>query len=652
MDKLRRASYEYHNGLKQSMTDQEYDELYEKMKKLDPFNSFFEEVGARAIDEVDLPYKMPSLDKKNNENIDKWISKYSANEYVIEPKIDGCSALYIIRYDKNDSCFHKKLYTRGNGIKGRDISHLIPYLKCLDETYHFFVDTDDMVVRGELVLPNLSQFISEGQIARNLVAGAINKKTIDEKLLSEMHFYAYEFIYKNISQINSFDVLEECGFRAIPHILISSNEFTNGAKETLNEIYDLFVRELSCDIDGLVVTPNIDRSHDVEIRTSGPVPPKDRIAWKDFKNVQTYTTEVTRVEWNPSSYGIFVPRVFYKPVKVVGAVLSRSTGINAKWIVDNKIGPGAIISVIRSGDTIPKIVKVIKSAEEPQMPDDEYEWVDNGDRELINIKTLSKELYTIQRLKKGLDELDVENVGIGIVKNMYNAGFDTIEKIYAASESDFEEKLERCGEKLAKRIYAGLRVNKNKWNELNFMLASCTMPRGIGMTKLKLLYDIEKNPEKWSTELFESKKIKGISIETISDIVACVDDYIEWYNDNMSSNEIFSIIDDSNNNEKSFSDISPEVSRKPMFKSEVLSQSPYDTDCMDIPNQCQRSLTYVFTGFRDNALKEKLEKSGHSVVENVTKAVDFVVYKGTLTESGKTKKAQQYGIKLIEYNDV
>ena len=32
----------------------------------------------------------------------------------------------------------------------------------------------------------------------------------------------------------------------------------------------------------------------------------------------------------------------------------------AKFIVDNKIGPGAQVEIIRSGDVIPKIEKVIK----------------------------------------------------------------------------------------------------------------------------------------------------------------------------------------------------------------------------------------------------------------------------------------------------
>ena len=42
------------------------------------------------------------------------------------------------------------------------------------------------------------------------------------------------------------------------------------------------------------------------------------------------------------------------------------------YIIDNKIGPGTIIKLVRSGEVIPHILEVIKSSKEPQLPNISY----------------------------------------------------------------------------------------------------------------------------------------------------------------------------------------------------------------------------------------------------------------------------------------
>ena len=69
---------------------------------------------------------MGSMDKfkPKTGDIDKWIKKFKG-PYFITDKLDGVSGLFVI---KNKI---KKLYTRGNGTYGSDISHLIPLIKTL-----------------------------------------------------------------------------------------------------------------------------------------------------------------------------------------------------------------------------------------------------------------------------------------------------------------------------------------------------------------------------------------------------------------------------------------------------------------------------------------------------------------------------------------
>ena len=70
-----------------------------------------------------------------------------------------------------------------------------------------------------------------------------------------------------------------------------------------------------------------------------------------------------------------MPTIIIEPVDVCGVTIKRVTGNNAKFIVDNKLGIGAEVEVIRSNDVIPKIQRVIKGTI-VELP--EGEWNSSG----------------------------------------------------------------------------------------------------------------------------------------------------------------------------------------------------------------------------------------------------------------------------------
>ena len=119
LDEARRA---YHNGLEPTMTDEQYDALVDRLEELDPTNPFLTKVGApiETGDEVPLPIPLPSLNKAKPGTLAKWVSKNPAVSYMVSAKLDGCSALWLPET--------RKLYTRGDGVKGRDISAFVPDL--------------------------------------------------------------------------------------------------------------------------------------------------------------------------------------------------------------------------------------------------------------------------------------------------------------------------------------------------------------------------------------------------------------------------------------------------------------------------------------------------------------------------------------------
>ena len=75
---------------------------------------------------------------------------------------------------------------------------------------------------------------------------------------------------------------------------------------------------------------------------------------------QKAESTVQNVVWNVSKHGTLKPIVIINPVNIGGSKVQRVTGYNAKWIIDNNIGPGANVILIKSGDIIPKIIKVTK----------------------------------------------------------------------------------------------------------------------------------------------------------------------------------------------------------------------------------------------------------------------------------------------------
>jgi NAD-dependent DNA ligase len=350
-------------------------------------------------------------------------------------------------------------------------------------------------------------------------------------------------------------------------------------------------------LDGIVIAPNVARPQ-AKTKTVGASNPSDRIAWKTRITTAVRRTTVRSVEWNISHQRFMIPRVLFDPVELQGATISAATGLHGRWIFSNNVGPGAEIEIRRAGDTIPQIMAVIKPAT-PSMPP-RYTW--DGDSETaVHIRPVDgdgEDETAIVRLTHALSELGAENVGPGLVAKIYAAGFKTIGAIYSASPSDFSEKVDGCKDKMSQKIYDGLRIKQSEWSDLTLMCASCTMPRGIGHTKLQSLFDAEPDYNKWTATL----QVPGLkSAETI---VAALPAYTAWKNANN------------------------------------LSVKTTQTVQKAIPTP-EIQMVVVMTGFRNKELESKLISSGHIVADTLTKKTTHVLYPdGPMPTSTKIQKAQ------------
>jgi NAD-dependent DNA ligase len=222
------------------------------------------------------------------------------------------------------------------------------------------------------------------------------------------------------------------------------------------------------------------------------------------------------------------------------------------------------------------------------------------------------------RLTHALGELGAENVGPGIVAKMYAAGYRTLGEIYAATPTEFAARLEGIKEKGAERIWAGLRVKQTTWTPLTFLVASSTMPRGVGHSKLAPLLALNPAPAAWTAAAFKAARPAGLSDKTIDAIVAAIPAYLAWLDST------------------GFAAVAAAAPGPGIFPILGPGEGP------------EHPITVVFTGVRDRPLEAILQAAGHTVADAVTKKTTHVVYAdGPTPSTGKVAKAQELGIPVL-----
>ena len=197
--------------------------------------------------------------------------------------------------------------------------------------------------------------------ARNLVAGIVNAKTVDDKT-RDLDFVVYEVIKPVIKPSNQMETLLAHGFKTVWHT--TTKTLTN---EMLSDVLQDTRAKYEYETDGIIVTNDA-----VYPRSTGN--PEHAFAFKMVIGDQMAEVKVVDVLWEVSQDGYFKPRIRIEPVNIAGVNIEYTTGFNGKFIEENGIGVGAIVRIIRSGDVIPYIREVIAPAAKAKMPEVPYVW--------------------------------------------------------------------------------------------------------------------------------------------------------------------------------------------------------------------------------------------------------------------------------------
>jgi len=429
---------------------------------------------------------MGSLNKiREPREIEMWCKKYPG-PYCMTPKLDGVSALYC----------KGRLYTRGDGRQGQDISFLLPYLSVLPK---------DLVLRGELVIQKntfSSHFQNVGN-ARNVIAGLVNRKTEDPDVLRHVEFIVYEIVNPRYPQSEQFHLLKSLEVPCVSNTIQDTLKH-DMMKNTLEALRDQYLY----DVDGIVCVQ--DKVHEPVVDGN----PSYAVAFKSTFDDQKIETSVVEVLWNVSKDGYLKPKIRIDPVVIQNTRIEYVTAFHAGFVEKNMLGPGAVVEISRSGDVIPHILSVRKPAKEAQLPTLPFLWNETHTEAIIEDPS-ENETVRIKTMTRFFQDIGTVGIGQGQMKKLYDKGYDTIPKVLRMNVDDFRHVY---SEKMSIKLSSTIRDSLQNAPLANIIAASNMCGRGIALKSIVLVLShfpsILKSNEKDSTLVLSVSNIPGIGEKT------------------------------------------------------------------------------------------------------------------------------------------
>jgi DNA ligase (NAD+) len=423
------------------MSDDEFDELETLLKSVDSDVVNMVGTADRRFKHQHLS-PMCSLDKIQAnldgslpfDQIANWFSKFPAGTvFTADPKYDGMAINTIYRKGNLERCI-----TRGDKLKGKDATSKL--MRRIPLTINSDMDVE---VRGELVistkvfndkyLNHEDESIRKYKNPRNFVAGVVNRDETSNDLLNEVCFMAVEvrvhdgdYEYPD----NTMEFLSSQGFNKDENFF-KTFTFT---QENFQEVYDSmkYYRENDSpyQLDGFVVKAPESMRKDLGESGHHPnwavaikFPPKEAI------------TKIVGLKNRVGTTGEIIPGIELEGVDLDGSTIRNTAGFNWGYIIKNGLFPGAEVAIVKSGDIIPIIARVIKpefNGEIPTMcPCGKGPAVLDGIHLLCGADEC--EVKTLKRFINGVGIYRMDKFGGVTRRLMYEAGFTQIAQVFDRS---------------------------------------------------------------------------------------------------------------------------------------------------------------------------------------------------------------------------
>jgi NAD-dependent DNA ligase len=475
---------------KPKASDRVYDEIIEQIRELNPNHPFLSEVG-HVVDlnsprMAKLPIDMASMDKlKGVDELRHWqkTKGISPDEVVVlTSKYDGLS---LVVDEQVGSA-----WTRGDGDCGqRSNEHYNLMSNKLSGKSPF------SYTYGEAIMLNQTfddKYANDFANPRNLVSGQLNGSETpnDDKvrILPDVQYVKYGGVpngtkkYTMKSEI--LDDLNNGQSIKVPYKLVKLKDLTH---EMLVDQFNLWSDQFA--IDGIIIEINdLNRQEQLGRHDSSNNPNWAR-AYKAPEFEMSAETYVNGITWGISKQGYLKPVLHIDPVHLDGVTVSNVTGYNARYIKNMGLGIGAKVVVKRSGMVIPKIHDVLETVDfvMPNVPD--IKWDDNG-VELVTIYETDE-----QRFKQAVsyfEILEVDAVREGVIRQLWDAGFNSIPAILNMKLSDYQN-LPGFGDRKSEKVFENIQKSTRDVSLSKLQHASGIF-NGLGSKKLVLLEQFTEKP--------------------------------------------------------------------------------------------------------------------------------------------------------------
>lgn len=668
---LNEASSAYYNGGTSSMSDREWDAMFDQLKKMEEEtgvvypNSPTQGVGAPVkVDKLlEVRHEFParSLDKTKDISVfPKIFGKRAAGMAVVMWKLDGSTI--VLTYDDGQLALAA---TRGNGETGTDITHNAPYIAGIPQKIPY---KGHLVVRGEAVMSykeferlnnSRPEGVEEYANPRNLANSTVGMKDSEEMRKRKIQFFAFTLVHMDDQIPDDQDTfmgrlnyLDSLGFDTVYRLYGDSQ---SDLIDVMNGFSDA-VEQFEYPVDGLVVASDDVRYAEILPGTGRNPDPLVGYAlkWQD----EIVDTVLRKIEWSLGRTGVITPVAFFDPVELEGTTVSRASVHNVSIMKKYRLRVGDTIGVYKANKIIPQVA-VNYTADENHTPTLKYKEShsvhcpccgmeteshisDDGTTEIevcVNPKCPAKDVKKFAHFVER-DCMNIKGLSEATLQKFLDSGFlhEFADLYHLDRYKDQIVSMEGFGQKSYDNLIDS--VEKSRRTSFVPFIHSLGIPN-IGKGQAKL-FDKEYNGdvEKFFVDVFQRHDFTHI--EGIGEVLN--DNLWKW------GNEYLRYIPFGDCHDRVYPFLNLEVCH---LLKEVKIQVPKESSVDAAP---LAGKTFVITGklkhfANRDALVAKIEELRGKTSGSVSKNTSYLINNDVESTSGKNKKAKELGVPVISEDE-
>lgn len=628
---LNRYRDEYYNDNCPSVSDAEYDALFDKLTELENetglkySNSPTQSVGyvpVEGLKKVEHSHPMLSLDK--TKSVDELREFIGQKAVCLMWKLDGLTIS--LHYSGGELIGAE---TRGDGEVGEDVLHTVKAFANIPLHIDYM---GDLVVDGEAIITyndfeKYNAGLSEDERAknpRNLAAGSVRQLNPEVTKQRNVKFFAWKCV-KGCDNINSqclrLSFLSQLGFDITKYTGIFKIE------DDLQRLKQSAI-EKHIPIDGIVAMYD-DIAYGESLGMTGHHP-RHSLAFK-FTDTE-YETVLRNIEWDVSRTGLVNPTAVFDPVVIDGCTITRATLHNISYIEALELGVGDTISIIKANDIIPKVVDNLTRSGSYKIP---VLCPHCHSKLLINNTNGSKTLRCPNENCDGkiIDKLtyfvskkamNIDGLSKATIKKFYEKGWlRRYCDIYHIDDyKDEIMAMDGFGEKSWNKLWDSIEKSKNI--KLSNYLVALSIPL-IGVSAAKTI----------------SKYFNG--------------DYDAFFKAVRSDFDFTKLEDFGSEQNKSLHNWGNKISVSDVILSKHLSFTKSENNTIKNNNFCMGkcfAVTGKLENFTRDGIKDFIEQHGGKVAGSVSAKCDYLINNDINSTSSKNRKAKELGVYILNEKDL